>query len=152
MDMGMNFEFLTPSVQHAEETNLCTEVSRITRNFLKCFRAGAKQEIVEDLLVLQNQWRQTVGQCEDDVQVARRKEFSSTRRNPAFPSGDLTLRAMAISAVSTENVVAVKQPRNQQHPGRLSLAGSFREKGCNIVTWGGAFIARKLCWHGPAGL
>jgi hypothetical protein len=72
-------------------------VSRITRNFLKCFRTGAKQEIIEDLLVLQNQWCQTVGQCEDDVQVAGREQFSSTRSNPAFPSSDLTLRAVAIA-------------------------------------------------------
>ena len=98
MDMGMNFEFLTPSVQHAEETNFRTEVSRITRNFLKCFRTGAKQEVVEDLLVLQNEWSQAVGQCEDDVHVAGREQLSSTRSNPAFPSSDLTLRAVAISA------------------------------------------------------
>ena len=98
MDMGMNFEFLTPRVQYAEEANFRTEVSGITRNFLKCFGTGAKQEIVEDLLVLQNQWPQAVGQCENDVHVAGRKKFSSTRSDPALPSGDLTLRAVAIAA------------------------------------------------------
>jgi hypothetical protein len=98
MDMGMNFEFLTARVQHAEETNFRTEVSRIARDFLKGFGTGAKQEIVEDLLVLQNQWPQTVGQCEDDVHVAGWEQFSSTRSNPAFPSSDLTLRAVAIAA------------------------------------------------------
>jgi hypothetical protein len=72
-------------------------VSRIARNFLKCFGTGAKQEIVENLLVLQNQWHQPVRQCEDDVHVAGRKEFPSTRSNPSFPSSDLTLRAVAIA-------------------------------------------------------
>ena len=54
--MRVHFEFLTPSVQHAEETNFRTEVSRIARDLLKCFGTGAKQEVVEDILVLQNQW------------------------------------------------------------------------------------------------
>jgi hypothetical protein len=98
MDMRVSFELLAPGVQHAEKTNFRTEVSRITRNFLECFGTGAKQEIVEDLLVLQNQWHQTVGQGEDDVHVAGRKKFSSPRSNPAFPSSDLTLRAVAIAA------------------------------------------------------
>ena len=98
MNMRVNFEFLAPRVQHAEEADFRTEVSRIARNFLKCFRTGAKQEIVEDLLVLQNQWPQPVGQCEDDVQVAGREQFSSTRGNSAIPSRDLTLRAVAIAA------------------------------------------------------
>jgi hypothetical protein len=98
MDMRVNFKFLTPRVQHAEETNFRTEVSRIARDFLKCFGTGAKQEIVEELFVLQNQWPQTVGQGEDDVHVAGREQFSSTRSNPPFPSSDLTLRAVAIAA------------------------------------------------------
>jgi len=98
MDMRMEIELLAPCVQHAEETNFRIEVSRIARNFLKCFRTGAKQEIVENFLVLQNQWPHSVGQCEDDVHVAGREKFSSTRRNPVLPSSDLTLRAVAIAA------------------------------------------------------
>jgi len=85
-------------MQHTEETNLCTEVSGIASDFEKCFRAGAKQEIVEDLLVLQDQWRQPVGQCEDDMEVACREKFSSTRSDPPFPSTRLTLGAVPISA------------------------------------------------------
>src|SRR5215467_12833406 len=98
MDMRMSVELLTPGMQHAEEANFRTEVSRITRNFLKCFRTGAKQQIVEDLFVLQNQWRQAVGQCEDDVQVAGREQFSSTRSNPPFSGSGLTLRAVSVAA------------------------------------------------------
>ena len=67
MDMRMNFEFLAPGVQHAEEANLRAEMFRIACHFEKSFRTGAEQEIVEDLLVLQNQWRQSMGQCEDHV-------------------------------------------------------------------------------------
>ena len=73
MDVGMKVELLTPAVQHTEEADLGTEVSRITSDFLKCFGTGTEQEIVEELLVLQNQWPQTVGQREDDVHVAGRE-------------------------------------------------------------------------------
>jgi len=49
------FEFLTPGVQHAEEADLCTEMFGIVSDFEKGFRTAAKQEIVNDLLVLQRQ-------------------------------------------------------------------------------------------------
>ena len=98
MNMRMNFEFLAPGMQHAEEANLCAEVSRMASDFEKGFGTGAEQEIVEDLLVLQNQWRQAAGEREDHVQVAGREQFSSTRSDPAFPCRDLTLRAVAIAA------------------------------------------------------
>ena len=64
MNMRMNFEFLAPGMQHAEEANVCAEVSRMASDFEKGFGTGAEQEIVEDLLVLQNQWRQAAGECE----------------------------------------------------------------------------------------
>jgi hypothetical protein len=67
-------------------------------HFEKGFGTGAEQEIVEDLLVLQRQWRQAAGECEDHVQVAGRQKFTSTRGDPALPSSDLTLRAVAIAA------------------------------------------------------
>jgi hypothetical protein len=44
-------------MQHAEETDFCAEMLWITRNLEKRFRTGAKQEIVDDLFVLQYQWR-----------------------------------------------------------------------------------------------
>ena len=53
--MRVHFEFLTPGVQHAEEADLCTEMFGIVSDFEKGFRTGAKQEIVNDLLVLQRQ-------------------------------------------------------------------------------------------------
>ena len=61
MHMGVEFKFLTPSMQHAEETDFCAEMFWIACNFDKCFRTGAKQEIVYGLLVLQRQWGQLTG-------------------------------------------------------------------------------------------
>src|SRR5437867_9155136 len=95
MNMRMKFELLAPGVQDTEEADLCPKVSRIARHFEEGFRTGTKQKIIEDLLVLQDQWRQATGQGEHDMGVGRREEFSPTRRDPPFPSGSLTLRAMA---------------------------------------------------------
>jgi hypothetical protein len=50
MDMGMKPDLLIPRVQHAEETNLCTEVSGIASDFEASFRAGTKQEIVDHFM------------------------------------------------------------------------------------------------------
>ena len=55
MHMRMKFEFLTPGVQHAEEADFSAEVFGIAGDFEKRFRTGAKQKIVDDLLVLQSQ-------------------------------------------------------------------------------------------------
>ena len=57
MHMRVKFEFLTPAVQHAEEADFRAEMLGIACDFQKGFRTGAKQEIVDDLFVLQRQWR-----------------------------------------------------------------------------------------------
>src|SRR5260370_13982997 len=98
MDMGMKAEMLVPGVKQTEETNRWTEVSGIASDFEKSFRAGTKQEIVDHLFVLQHDWGQVAGECEDHVQVARGEQFSFTCGNPPFASSDLTLWAMAITA------------------------------------------------------
>ncbi len=67
-------------------------------HFEKGFRTGAEQQTVEDLLILQHQRSQPMGQCEDHVQILGREKFSSTCSDLAVPSSDLTLRAMAIAA------------------------------------------------------
>jgi hypothetical protein len=68
----VQFELLAPGMQHTEEADLCAEVSRVARHFEEGFRTDTKQKIVEDLLVLQDQWRQATGQGEHDMSVGRR--------------------------------------------------------------------------------
>ena len=84
--------------KYTEETDLRTEVLRVTSDFEKGFCTGTKQKIVDNLFVLQHQWGQVAGQGEDHVQIARGEQFSLTRSDPAFPCGSLTLRAVSISA------------------------------------------------------
>jgi hypothetical protein len=50
----------------------------IAGHFEKSFRTGAKQEIVEDLLVLQDQRGQMTRKREDNMDVARREKLPAT--------------------------------------------------------------------------
>jgi hypothetical protein len=97
MYMRVKFEFLSPAVQHAEETDFCTEMLGITRDFQKGFRTGAKQEIVDYRLVLQNQRGQMTRKREDHVDVTRREKLLATRCAPAIARSCLTLWAVPIS-------------------------------------------------------
>src|SRR6266851_7020489 len=97
MYMRVKFEFLTPAVQHAEEANFCAKMLGIACDFQKGFRAGAKQEVVDDLLVLQHQRGQVTRKREDHMHVLRRKKFPATLFQPTFASSCLTFRAVPIS-------------------------------------------------------
>src|SRR5437773_9996670 len=114
MYMWVKIEFLTPRVQHAEEANFCTEMLGIARDFQKGFRTGAKQEIVDDLLVLQDQRGQMTRKGEDHMDVARREKFSLTCCDPPFPGSSLTLRAVAVPA----GVVRSEERRVGRESGR----------------------------------
>jgi hypothetical protein len=97
MDMWMDREFLTPRMQNAEEADFCTEVLGIAGHFEESFCTGAKQEIVEDLLVLQDQGGQMTRKREDHMDVARWEKLLLTCCEPAIASSCLTLRAVPIS-------------------------------------------------------
>ena len=98
MNVRVKIELLAPTMQDTEKTDLGTEVFWVASDFEKGFRAGTKQQIVEDLFILQHHRSQATGQSEDHVQVAGGEQFSLTRSDPAVPSGSLTLRAVPISA------------------------------------------------------
>jgi len=53
MNMGMMFQLLIPTVEHAEEADVGAEMAGITGDFEQRFGTGAEQEIVDDFLVLQ---------------------------------------------------------------------------------------------------
>src|ERR1039457_802133 len=52
MDVGMKLEPLIPGVQHAKETDLSPQMSRIASHFEQGCGAGAEQQVVDELLVL----------------------------------------------------------------------------------------------------
>ena len=65
MHMRVQAELLTPGVQDTEEADVCAQVSRIARNFEKCFGTDPEQQHIDDLLVLQHQGCQMRRKCED---------------------------------------------------------------------------------------
>ena len=98
MDVRMKSELLIPGVQHAEEADLRTEVFWITCDLQKRFRTGAKQEIVDELFILQGEWRQLARKSEDNMHVGRREKLLAARCELAVASPCLTLRAVPIAA------------------------------------------------------
>src|SRR6266700_4050671 len=71
---------------------------RIPGYLLQSLRTGAKQEVIEDLLVLQRQLGELVRQSEDHVNVGDRQKFVLASRDPLVASAALALGAMAIAA------------------------------------------------------
>ena len=53
MGTGMMFQFLIPTMEHAEEADSAAGMAGIARHLDQRFGTGAEQEIVDDLLVLQ---------------------------------------------------------------------------------------------------
>src|SRR6266566_5125184 len=114
MDMRVGRELLTPGMQNAAEADFRTEVLGIAGHFEKSFRTGAKQEIVEDFLVLQDQGGQRTRKRENHMDVTRGEKLLATRCEPAVASSCLALWTVPIAA----GVVG---------DGAMSAAGAFIE-------------------------
>jgi hypothetical protein len=48
-------------MEHRQETDLGAEMLGVEGNLQKSFGAGAKQQVIEELLVLQHEWRELMG-------------------------------------------------------------------------------------------
>ena len=77
--MRVLLEFLTPTVEHAEEADFSAEMAGVACHFHQRFGAGAEQEIVDDLLVLQGQRGEPARKREDDVDVGGGQKFAAAR-------------------------------------------------------------------------
>jgi hypothetical protein len=98
MDMRMKLEALIPTVQHAEETDLGTEMPGIARDLKQGLSAGVKQQVVDDPFVLQHERGQFPRQCEDCMHIASGQQFPLTRLEPAHACVALASWAMPIPA------------------------------------------------------
>ena len=97
MNVGMKEQVLSPRVQNAEKTNLGSEILRIACNLAECFSHGAKQEVVEFRLILQDERVEFMRQREDHVEVSGWKQFEFPRVHPSTTRLSLTLVAMTIA-------------------------------------------------------
>jgi hypothetical protein len=61
MNVRMVQEVLAPGMEHTQEADLRTEMPRVAGDLQQSRGAGAKQEVVDDGLVLQSQPRKLVG-------------------------------------------------------------------------------------------
>jgi hypothetical protein len=107
MNVRVKEQVLSPSVEHRKKTDLGAKMLGVEGNFQKSFGAGAEQQIVEELLVLQHEGRELVRQGKNYVEVADGKQFFLASREPAPPSRDLTLGAVSIATgVENDDTVA----------------------------------------------
>jgi hypothetical protein len=94
----MSLEVLSPGMEHAEESDVRSQMLGIARKFEQRSGAGAEEQIVEQPLVLEDQSAEFVRQSEDDVEVRHRQQFSRARRQPFCAHVALALGAVPISA------------------------------------------------------
>jgi hypothetical protein len=82
MDMGMMLKVLTPGVEHAEESDVGSQVLGIASQFEHRRGTSAVEQIVDQPLVLQCKGREFMRQREHNVEVRNGQQFSRTRREP----------------------------------------------------------------------
>src|ERR1035441_7362528 len=89
--MRVMLKILSPGMKHTEEADLCAKMLRVDGNLQQGCGAGAEQEVVDDLLVLQGQPRQLVGDRKDDMNVVDRQQFVAAPGEPLVASVGLAL-------------------------------------------------------------
>jgi hypothetical protein len=112
VDVRMKQQALIPAVEHAEETDLGTEVARIAGDFQQGLRAGVEEQGVDEPFVLQGERSQFARQGEDRMDVGSGQQFPLARLEPASARVRLAARAMSVAA----RVVGDR--------GRMSAAGA----------------------------
>ena len=70
VDVRMKLQALVPAVEHAEETDLGTEMPRIASNFKQGLSTGVKEQVVDPPFVLQCERGKFPRQSEDGMDVA----------------------------------------------------------------------------------
>src|SRR6266568_1171426 len=98
VDVGMMFEVLSPGMEHAEESDVRSQVLGIVSQFEHSCCAGAVEQIIEQSLVLQCKSGKLMRQREDDVEVRNRQQFRRARRQPFCARVPLALRAVPVAA------------------------------------------------------
>jgi len=98
VDMRMMLQSLVPSMEHAEEADLRTEVTWIASDLQQSCSAGVKQQVIDQPFILQCERSEFPWQGEDDVHVAGGQQLAFPRLEPAPAGVALTLGAVPVSA------------------------------------------------------
>src|ERR1019366_10196668 len=97
-DVVYVFEVLSPGMEHAEESDVSSQVLGIACEFEQRSGAGTEEQIVEQSLVLEDQSGERVWQSEDDVEVWNGQQLGRTCGQPFCAHVALTLGAVPIAA------------------------------------------------------
>ena len=71
-------QVLSPGVKDTEEAYLRPQVFRVGGNLQESCRTGPKQQPIQQLLVMKNQRRERMGNCENQMYVRNCQKFSLT--------------------------------------------------------------------------
>ena len=124
MDVGMMLKVLAPGMEHAKESDLCSQMLRVTGEFQQCGGAGSEEQIVKQPLVLQSESRELVRQGEDDVKVWHRQQLRRSGCHPSCACVSLASGAMPISARVEQDglMAAVHAPITMAAQGRRATS------------------------------
>ena len=98
MDVGMMLEVLSPTMEHAEEPYVRAEVFGVAGKFEQRSGTGAKEQVIKQTLVLQDESGELVGQGEDDVEVRHGQQLGGTRGQPPGPRVALAPGTVPVAA------------------------------------------------------
>ena len=70
VDMGMMQESLVPGMEHAEETDLGSQVAWSAGDLQQSCSTGVKQQVIDQPFILQGEGSEFPWQGEDDVHIA----------------------------------------------------------------------------------
>ena len=94
----MMLQSLIPGMEHAEEADLGTEVSRIAGDLKQCGGTGTEQQAIDQALVLESERCQFPRQREHRMDIARGQQLPFPLLEPADAGVALALRAVPVTA------------------------------------------------------
>jgi len=98
VEMGMMQKVLTPGMQDSEESDLGTQVFGIGADRPQGVGGRAKEQVIEQRLVLVRNSCDLLGQREDDVEVTAIEQFRLPMLDPFGSGQGLAFLAMSVPA------------------------------------------------------
>lgn len=90
-------QILSPRVKNRQETDACPEMARGRCDLQQSLAHSPEKQPVDHTWILQREWRQHIGQCEDYMRVRHGKQNLLLRCEPGRGGGTLTFRAVSVA-------------------------------------------------------
>ncbi len=98
MQVRVVAEVLAPGVEYGEYSDACAEMAWISGDLQQGLGGGAKQQVVEQVLVAECERCQLPRQGEDDMRIHHRQQAGRLSGEPASASRGLTLGTVPVAA------------------------------------------------------